>query len=171
MGIELAAAWVPSLPVATIAAQLAVSLDVLETTLRDVPERHRSAQVVFDHSWNLLTVEEQALFRQLTVFRGRFTFHAAQEVAGATRGTLARLVDKSLLRAERDGRYDMHELLRQFAEQKLEAEPGAVTRTRERHSAFYLELLQRLGEVSPVHHSRPECCRSDYARAAVRGNM
>src|SRR5581483_240723 len=41
LGIELAAAWVPTLPVATIAAELAASLDVLETTLRDVPERHR----------------------------------------------------------------------------------------------------------------------------------
>ena len=143
LGIELAAAWVPALPVATIAAELAASLDVLETTLRDVPQRHRSARAVFEHSWNLLTVEEQALFGQLAVFRGGFTFQAAQQVAGATRGTLARLVDKSLLRAERDGRYDMHELLRQFAEQKLGAEPGAATRTRERHSVFYLELLQR----------------------------
>jgi predicted ATPase/class 3 adenylate cyclase len=143
LGIELAAAWVPTLPVATIAAELAASLDVLETTMRDVPERHRSARVVFDHSWNLLTVEEHALFRQLAVFRGGFTFHAAQEVAGATRGPLGRLVDKSLLRAERDGRYDLHELLRQFAAEKLGAEPGAATRTRERHSAFYLELLQR----------------------------
>jgi tetratricopeptide (TPR) repeat protein len=64
-------------------------------------------------------------------------------VAGAKLGTLARLVDKSLLRTERDGRYDLHELLRQFAEEKLSTEPGAVTRTRERHSGFFLEWLQR----------------------------
>ncbi|MFL5800516.1 MAG: ATP-binding protein, partial [Roseiflexaceae bacterium] len=145
LGIELAAAWVPALPVATIAAELAASLDVLETAMRDVPQRHRSARVVFDHSWNLLTVEEQALFGQLAVFRGGFTFQAAQEVAGATRGTLARLVDKSLLRAERGGRYDLHELLRQFAAEKLGAEPGAEERVRDRHSAFYLALLQRKG--------------------------
>jgi predicted ATPase/DNA-binding XRE family transcriptional regulator len=143
LGIELAAAWVPALPVATIATELAASLDVLETTMRDVPQRHRSARVVFDHSWNLLTVEEQALFRQLAVFRGGFTFHAAQEVAGATRGTLARLVDTSLVRAEHGGRYDLHELLRQFAAEKLGAEPGAEERVRDRHSAFYLALLQR----------------------------
>ncbi len=143
LGIELAAAWVPALPVATIAAELAASLDVLETTMRDVPKRHRSARAVFEHSWELLSAEEQALFGQLAVFRGGFTFHAAQEVAGATRGTLARLVDTSLLRAERDGCYDLHELLRQFAQQKLGAEPGAEERVRNRHSAFYLALLQR----------------------------
>jgi predicted ATPase/DNA-binding XRE family transcriptional regulator len=143
LGIELAAAWVPALPVAIIAAELAASLDVLETTMRDVPQRHRSARVVFEHSWNLLTVEEQALFGQLAVFRGGFTFHAAQEVAGATLGTLARLVDTSLLRAERDGHYDLHELLRQFAAEKLGAEPGAEEGVRERHSTFYLALLQR----------------------------
>jgi predicted ATPase len=143
LGIELAAAWVPTLPVATIAAELAASLDLLETTMRDVPERHRSARVVFEHSWNLLTVEEQALFGQLSVFRGGFTVHAVQEVAGATLSTLARLVDTSLLRAEPDGRYDLHELLRQFAAEELGAEPGAEERVRERHSAFYLALLQR----------------------------
>jgi hypothetical protein len=37
----------------------------------------------------------------------------------------------------------MHELLRQFAAQKLDADSGAVTRTRDRHSAFYLGWLQR----------------------------
>jgi len=143
LGIELAAAWVPTLPVATIAAELAASLDLLETRMRDVPERHRSARAVFEHSWELLTAEEQALFRQLAVFRGGFTRAAAQHIAGATLGTLARLVDTSLVRAERDGRYDMHELLRQFAAEKLGADPGAEARTRDRHSAFFLELLQR----------------------------
>src|SRR6266545_5842551 len=111
--------------------------------MRDVPERHRSARAVFEHSWELLTTEEQALFKQLSVFRGGFTFQAAEHIAGATLGTLARLVDKSLLRAERDGRYDMHELLRQFAAEKLDADAGAEERTRERHSAFYLAWLQR----------------------------
>jgi predicted ATPase len=143
LGIELAAAWVPALPVATIATELAASLDVLETTMRDVPQRHRSARVVFEHSWNLLTVEEQALFRKLAVFHGGFTLEAAQEVAGAKLSTLARLVDTSLLRAERERRYDLHELLRQFAAEKLQAEPGAEERVRDRHSAFYLTLLQR----------------------------
>jgi len=143
LGIELAAAWVPALPVAAIAAELATSLDLLETTMRDVPQRHRSARAVFEHSWELLTAEEQALFKQLSVFRGGFTFQAAQQVASAKLGTMARLVDKSLVRTERDGRYDMHELLRQFAVEKLGADPGAEERTRERHSRFYLELLQR----------------------------
>ncbi len=143
LGIELAAAWAPTLPVATIAAELAVGLDLLETTMRDVPERHRSARAVFEHSWKLLTAEEQALFRQVAVFHGGFTFQAAQQVAGATLRTLARLVDTSLVRAERDGRYDVHELLRQFATEKLNADSGAEQRTHKRHSTFYLALLQR----------------------------
>jgi hypothetical protein len=75
---------VPALPVVTIAAELAASLDVLETTLRDVPERHRSARAVFAHSWNLLAAEERALFGQPCVFRSGFTFLAAQQIAGAT---------------------------------------------------------------------------------------
>jgi len=58
LGIELAAAWAPALPVTTIAAELAASLDLLATTMRDVPERHRSARAAFAHSWNLLSAEE-----------------------------------------------------------------------------------------------------------------
>ncbi|MEP7187810.1 MAG: tetratricopeptide repeat protein, partial [Roseiflexaceae bacterium] len=143
LGIELAAAWVPTLSAATIAAELAASLNLLETTMRDVPERHRSARAAFAHSWNLLSAEEQAVFQQLSVFRGGFTREAAVQVAGTTLGTLARLVDTSLVRAARHGRYDMHELLRQFAAEKLAADPGAEACTRERHSAFFLALLQR----------------------------
>jgi predicted ATPase/transcriptional regulator with XRE-family HTH domain len=142
LGIELAAAWVPTLPVATIATELAASLDLLETTMRDVPGRHRSIRAVFAHSWALLDAEEQTAFRQLSVFRGSFTREAAQQVAGATLGILARLVDTSLVRVHRSGRYSMHELLRQFAADQLEADPEAATRTCDRHSAFYLEWLQ-----------------------------
>jgi predicted ATPase/transcriptional regulator with XRE-family HTH domain len=145
LGIELAAAWVPTLPVATIADELAAGLDLLETTMRDVPERHRSIRAVWEHSWNLLNVTEQAVFGQLSIFRGGFTRTAVQDVAGASLGILARLVDTSLVRADRDGRYSMHELLRQFAAEKLGTEPGAEERTRDRHSAFYLELLRRRG--------------------------
>jgi hypothetical protein len=69
---------------------------------------------------------------------------------------LVRLIDKSLLRAERDGRYNMHELLRQFTAQKLDADSGAVTRTRDRHSAFYLGGSSAMSSRSKIiDNSRP----------------
>ena len=56
---------------------------------------------------------------RLSVFRGGFTREAAEAVAGASLRTLTALVDKSLVRVDANGRYDIHELLRQYAEERL----------------------------------------------------
>ena len=53
LAIELAAAWLNMLSVAEIAAELGHSLDLLESELRDVPDRHRSMRLVFDRSWRI----------------------------------------------------------------------------------------------------------------------
>ena len=63
----------------------------------------------------------QNQMKRLSVFRGGFTRAAAQEVAGASLRSLSQLLDKALLRRDPDtGRYSMHELLRQYAEERLE---------------------------------------------------
>ena len=80
LGILLAAAWVELLTPAEIAAEIEQSFDFLESDARDVPERQQSLRAVFDHSWRLLTEQEQAKFAQLSVFRGGFTRQAAQAV-------------------------------------------------------------------------------------------
>ena len=83
LAIELAAAWVPVLSCAEIADEIARSIDFLTTTMRDVPERQRSIRAVFDHSWHLLSEEEQQVLRPMSIFRGGFTRQAAEAVAGA----------------------------------------------------------------------------------------
>jgi predicted ATPase len=80
LAIELAAAGVRALPLAAIEQQIRTNLDLLATTQRDVPARHRSMRAVFEHSWNLLGEPERALFSYLAVFRGGFTHEAAQAV-------------------------------------------------------------------------------------------
>ncbi|NOG50896.1 MAG: hypothetical protein HND48_16785 [Chloroflexi bacterium] len=79
-------------------------------------------RAVFGHSWELLTPEEQQGFSRLAVFRGRFTRQAGQAVTGATLRQLMTFVNKSLVRRDADsGVYQIHELMRQFAEEQLEA--------------------------------------------------
>jgi tetratricopeptide (TPR) repeat protein len=143
LAIELAAAWVRVLPCAEIAAEIERTLDFLAASARDIPARHRSLRAVFDHSWNLLSDEERAVFRTLAVFRGGFRREAAEWVAGATLHLLTALADKSLLRRSKTGRYDMHELVRQYAESYLEADPAAYAAARDRHCGYYTTLLQR----------------------------
>ncbi|HEX6385814.1 MAG TPA: tetratricopeptide repeat protein, partial [Anaerolineae bacterium] len=126
--------------------EIAQSLDFLETELRDVPERQRSMRAVFDASWKRLTPEEQQVLAALSVFRGGFTREAAQAVAGATLLTLRKLANKSLIGPGKAGRYEIHELLRQFAADQLRTGVNDEEQTRDRHAAYYTTFLQRRTE-------------------------
>ena len=87
-----------------------------------MPERQRSLRAAFNYAWRLLPEQERTAFQNLSTFRGGFTGQAAEAVAGAARRDLQGLVNKSLLALSADGRYDVHELLRQFAAEKLTAD-------------------------------------------------
>jgi predicted ATPase/DNA-binding SARP family transcriptional activator len=144
LAIELAAAWVRAASLSEIEKEIKRNLDFLSTTLRDIPERHRSLRAVFEHSWQLLTAEEQRVFRSLSVFRGGFGREAAEQVAAASLLLLSALVDKSLLRRNASGRYEMHELLRQYARDKLQ-ESDEVNAVRDRHLHFFLNMAEAAG--------------------------
>ena len=141
LGIELAAAWVHLLSCQEIVAEIGRNLDFLATPARNVPERHRTLRAVFDHSWQLLTPGEQRILRQLSVFQGSFTRDLAVAVTGATLPVLGALVNKSLLRRNEDGRYELHEQVRQYAYRKLHDADEAVT-TRDRHLTALLALVR-----------------------------
>ncbi len=143
LGILLAAAWVEMLSPREIADEIAASLDFLATDLRDTPERQRSIRAVFEYSWRLLNVQEQATFSQLSIFRGGFTRLAAQEICGASLTVLAALVNKSLLHRSENSRYEVHELLRQYAADKLKHDATGSAAVRNRHAAYYLTYLQQ----------------------------
>lgn len=141
LGIELAAAWTPLLSCREIAAEIQRSLDFLAVSLHDLPERQRSLRAVFDHSWRLLTPEERDALSRLAVFQGGFDRRAAEEVAGASLATLLALTSKSLIHRDASGRYDLHEVVRQYAYAHLSQTPARVE-TGDRHSRFYLALLE-----------------------------
>jgi predicted ATPase len=90
LGIELAASWVRLLTCQQIARRVEQSLDLLSTSLCDVPARQRSLRAVFDHAWRLLPVAEQRVFRATTVFEGGFRFEAALAALQAEQGNLRR---------------------------------------------------------------------------------
>jgi predicted ATPase len=142
LAIELAAAWVRTLTCAEIADQIELGLDFLATSARDLPTRHRSMRAVFDHSWKLLSDEERRALASLSVFRGGFDRDAAAHVAGAPLGILSGLVAKSLIRRPEAGRYDLHDLIRQYAALHLRADPGSEAAAWQEHYAFYLSLAE-----------------------------
>ena len=100
---------------------------------------------MFDHSWRLISSEEQRVLRQLSVFRGGFTREAAEQIAGAELQLLSSLVNKSLVQHNdmHASRFDLHELIRQYAGMRLEENATEERETRERHSQYYLSLLEK----------------------------
>lgn len=150
LGIVLAAAWVDMLLPAEIAEEMAADIDFLAGEMGDLPPRQRSMRAVFEYSWELLTEQERQLLARLSVFRGGFTREAAQAVAGASLRQLLGLVNKSLVQRDvRNGRFTLHELLRQLAAEKLAAS-GETEGIRTAHSHFYFQLL---GRLAPTHRT------------------
>jgi predicted ATPase/class 3 adenylate cyclase/Tfp pilus assembly protein PilF len=142
LGIELAATWVRMLTCEEIAREISSNIDFLESSMRDLPDRHRSLRAVFDYSWNLLTEMERKALRKLGIFRGGFQREAAARVANASLPLLTSLVDKSLLRRTPQGRYEMHEVLRQYAEEKLRESNQEWEKALSTHATYYMELLK-----------------------------
>ena len=141
LAVELAAAWIKTLNCADIAAEIQKNITFLETGLRNVPERHRSMQAVFEQSLQMLPTEAQQVYARLSLFRGGFRREAAQQVAGATLTMLTSFVDKSLLVWEANGRYHIHELLRQYAATQIAGADLIARQTQ--HSNYYMQFLNQ----------------------------
>ena len=121
LALELAASWVRVMPCADIARQMQANFDFLTTGLRNLPARHRSLRALFDQSWRLLSPLEQGVLMRLSVFQGGWLLEEAAPVTGATLALLLGLVDKSLVRISGQQRFDLHELVRQYAAEQLVA--------------------------------------------------
>jgi len=167
LAVELAAARTKALSPAQILERLSQRLDLLRGG-RDADPRQETLRRTIEWSYDLLSPEEQQLFRLLSVFVGGCTLDAAEAVAGADLDGLQSLVEKSLLRFA-DERYWMLETIRMFAAERLEAPDGDAVRRR--HRAY---VVGRAQAAAPRLHTAEERVASaelapDYAnvRAAV----
>ncbi len=143
LALELAAYWTKSLSCDAIAAAIQASIDFLASRTSNIAERHRSIRAVFNHSWQLLRGEEQTGFARLTIFPGSFTHQAAEQVCGVSLAVLASLVDKSFVRLNAQGRYEIHSLLRQYGGEHLAAS-GMAEALNDCHAACFADLLAHL---------------------------
>jgi predicted ATPase/DNA-binding CsgD family transcriptional regulator len=146
LGIELAAAWLEVLPPQAILGEIQKSLNFLRADWPDAPERHHSLRSVFDASWKLLEPGERAAMLRLSLFPGGFSSEAAERVTGATPKVLRALVHKSWLARQSTGRFQIHELLRQYAQELLRADRVAWESGQDAHADYFCQLLHGLGE-------------------------
>lgn len=180
LGLEMAAAQSEWLALAEIAREIEAHSDFLATDWADVPVRQRSMRAVFTWSWQLLDEQDQQTFCRLSIFRGGFTREAAIAITSAPLRSLINLVNKSLLYVSYTqttaARYQVHELLRQFGAEQLDALPAARAAVEARHSAYYLTLLAEREERLARHEPRQAAAeiqqeldniRSAWAHAAA----
>ncbi|MDX1413194.1 MAG: NB-ARC domain-containing protein [Candidatus Promineifilaceae bacterium] len=151
------------------ADEVAHDLELLATKMRDIPARQRSVQAIFEHAWKDLSPEEQRAFEGLSVFRGGFKRDAAQEVSGANLRILSELINKSLLTRDESGRFHVHELLRQFAEAKLNAVKENKAESQRRHAVFFARgtLRSLLGFGRAVFGTGDYSLSEEYLREAL----
>jgi predicted ATPase/DNA-binding NarL/FixJ family response regulator len=153
LAIELAASRIKLLSPAALLARLERRLQVLSGGGADLPERHRTMSNTIKQSYELLSAEEQLLFRRLSVFVNGCTLEAI-EALSTTLGDIGTpildqvtsLMDKSLLRRsdqdEEEPRLVMLETIREYALETLVA-CGELESCREAHTAYYLALARR----------------------------
>ena len=119
LAIEIAAALTPHFTPSELVAAIRQNLALLVSRRRDLDARHRHFSAVLESSWQSLSAREQEILAQCSIFVGRFSRAAAQAITGATVTELTSLVDKSLIQQPGVGVYQLHDLLRQFANQQL----------------------------------------------------
>lgn len=158
LALELAAARVGALSVEQILILLDDCFTLLTRGSRTSLSRQQTLKALLDWSHDLLTPEEQRLFRRLAVFAGGFSLDAAESVGGGgILNILASLVDKSLVQADRQGlqvRYRLLEPVRQYANLHLST-AGETREAYLAHARWYSALARRAdaGLWSAEHQS------------------
>ena len=141
LAIELAAAWLKMLSMDEVADEIEKGIDILADQYGAGDDRHASLRAIFIETWQRLDKQERNLMKQLSVFRGGADRAAITEVIGAGLPLLARLVNKALLRTTHQLRYRMHELIRQYAEERLADNPEREAEARRKHACYYLRWV------------------------------
>lgn len=184
LAIELAAARVNMYSTEQIAARLQQSFHLLTTGNRAALPRHQTLQAAIDWSYNLLSPNEQILFRRLSVFVNGWTLEAAESICSDATiksedvlNLLSHLVEKSLINIEElrsARRYGILETIRQYADEKL-MESGEYDSVRDKHMEYFLNLaetaephLRRAEQIEWLHQLDAE---HDNLRAALAWAM
>lgn len=148
LAIELAAAHSGLLPPQVMLRRLERRFALLADGPRDLPLRQRTLRDAIAWSHDLLSADEQALFRRLSVFVGGCTLEAAEAVSGLEGDTLpvlARLVKQSLLvqaAISDQPRLRLLETIREYGRERLDAS-GEAGLLYQRHAIYFQDLAER----------------------------
>jgi len=156
LAIELVASRTRYMDTLTMLERLSERFDRIPSLDPGIIERHKTIEAAIDWSYNLLSVDEKALFRRLSVFTGGFDLVAAEEICSKESVTregildlLSQLVEKSMIQAvytpDRRMRYKLLETLQRYGSNEL-AESGETKETRKKHLEFFVRMSEKACE-------------------------
>ncbi len=144
LAIELAAGWARLMGCAEILSELERGEGLLQAERSELPSRHRNLDAVFASSWQQLMPADRDALAGLALFRGGFSRDAAEAVAECGLGRLMALSERMLVRRSQPGRFELQELLRQFA---VRQQPDLQPPRRARHARWFCAWLRDLQEM------------------------
>jgi predicted ATPase/DNA-binding CsgD family transcriptional regulator len=177
LALELAAEQSNVLPPKALLSRLEHPLKVLTGRRRDVPERQKTMLKTLSWNDDLLTLDEQILFRRLAVFDEGFSLRAVETLSTAL-GSLTisvldgvrLLVDKSLLgfsaSEEDEPRLSLLELIRAYALERL-TECGELEQVRDAHAAYYLEFAEKASALANANQAAQEVLEREAGNMRV----
>jgi predicted ATPase/class 3 adenylate cyclase len=185
LAIELAAARIKLFPPQALLTRLTRRLHLLTSSLRDAPARQQTLRQTIQWSYDLLPVQEQRVFRHLSIFAGGCELSAVEAIYEALEVRSASalievtsLVDKNLLRQtaqeEEEPRFTMLETIREFGMEALAANLE-MEATRQAHALYFFALVEEAarelnGPLTAVWLKRLER-EHDNLRAALEWSL
>jgi predicted ATPase/Tfp pilus assembly protein PilF len=154
LGIELASTWLKTLTLPQIPEKIETNRDTVAAVMPHLPARHQSLRAVFEYSWILLKENQKRVLRTASVFRGGFTLDAAKRIAGASPTTLKELEDKFLVRRKPHDRFELHELLKYYAKEKLFDSPPEKEKVQAAHCVYFAKFLRHQEKKLMGPHQR-----------------
>ncbi len=180
LALELAAARVPALTIAEVAARLDDRFRLLTGGRRTALTRHQTLEGTVEWSFELLTEAQQRLFCRLAVFRGTFDVDAAEAVgrghdgmADSVASQLADLVDRSMVVAEAGGehpRFRLLETMREYGSVRLRAQ-HRLNEVRSCHARWFAEFVEDAADEFAGPDRHRWLARLDLSREDVRAAL
>jgi len=168
LGLELAASWIGTVPIAELVADLRAHAAALDSRHKNRVARHRSLGAAVAFSWERLTDELRQALSGLAILLGTFSSEAAAEIASASPAAMAALADKALLTQMPDGRWHLHEVVRQFAWEQSGRAPALRDTVRNRRDAYCMTWLHAIGKRLEGPHELPALADIDKESANLR---
>ena len=142
LAMELAAPWLKVMNVSELVKEMEAGADILKNSKAGA--RHSSMRSLFEYSYSLLNDMERRIIGRLSVFTGGFGRIAAVKITGASLSELMSLADKSFIKVSAPSRFTMHELIRQYAAEKIEAQQADLAAIKHAHSGYFIGFMKGL---------------------------